>query len=132
MPYIQRGKGGPAKEVWKKNDKEYFVHVERKAFDVTLFNKDDNWRKYLRGEVWPKTRVYDVALFMKNDQDDECGLDEDGNENNDDENENEEGDNGIEQQPEDDSHEVKDPPHIVKIKQAQATLLRAKPLKSQL
>lgn len=73
LPHVLKGKGGPPKEICKEEDDECFAAIEQKAFDVSLFNEDGSWRKYLTGDIWSKARLYDVQLFMKDELDMESG-----------------------------------------------------------
>ena len=70
MPQIKKAKGGPPTEEWNEDDCESAADVENKDFDIQRFN--DNWARYLEGEVWTKTRLYDVAIFEMDQQDDEA------------------------------------------------------------
>ena len=68
-PEIQKAKGGPHTEEWNPDDCESAADIEAKTVDIQRFN--DNWARYLEGEIWTKARLYDVAIFEMDEQDDE-------------------------------------------------------------
>lgn len=70
MPQIKKAKGGPHTEEWNEDDCESAADLDAKTVDIQRFN--DNWVRYLKWEVWTKTRLYDVAIFEKDEQDDEA------------------------------------------------------------
>ena len=69
MPQIKKAKGGPPTEEWNEGDCESEGDLNTKDVDIQRFN--DNWARYLKGEVWTKTRLYDVAIFERDEEDDE-------------------------------------------------------------
>ena len=108
MPEIKKAKGGPPKEEWNQEDFEPATDLDDKVVDVKRFN--DNWARYLKGEVWTKTRLYDVAIFERDEEDDE-GLDDEDDE------EDDEGDDEaeLESDDEDDGSRANDPHDATKI-----------------
>lgn len=70
MPQIKKAKGGAHTEEWNEDDCESAADLDAKTVDIQRFN--DNWVRYLKWEVWTKTRLYDVAIFEKDQQDDEA------------------------------------------------------------
>ena len=42
-------------------------------FDASLFNDNGNWKDFLKGDLWSKARVHDVAVFTKDEDDSESG-----------------------------------------------------------
>ena len=69
-PEIKKAKGGPNTEEWNEDDCESAADLEGKTFDIQRFN--DNWARYLNGEIWTKARLYDVAIFEMDEEDDEA------------------------------------------------------------
>ena len=78
MSQIKKGKGGPPTEEWNDGDCESPGDLDSKAVDIQRFN--DNWVRYLKWEVWTKSRLYDVAIFERDEEDDEAGQGSEGEE----------------------------------------------------
>ncbi|KAL8795191.1 MAG: hypothetical protein Q9195_002346 [Heterodermia aff. obscurata] len=69
LAQITKAKGGPPTEEWNPDDCESEGDQESKEVNIQRFN--DSWARYLKGELWTKTRLYDVAIFEMDEQDDE-------------------------------------------------------------